>query len=107
MNKTILGILAIALMTTSSSVYAQLTGKVRSDVVSGYQKTCFETQRQGSPNQSMSDVTLKQYCICASEYFADLLNEPLLRDIYAGNVKLNPEWNELAAQYCRKNYAKY
>jgi hypothetical protein len=105
--KKISAIFALPLMIISSSVFAQLTGKVRSDVVSGYQKTCFETQRQGSPNQSLSDVTLKQYCRCSSEYFADLLNEPLLRDINAGNVKLNPEWNNMAAQYCRKNYAKY
>ena len=105
--KTITRIITLASLTIALPALAQLNGKVRIDVVNGYKKTCFETQRQGSPNQFSSDIILKKYCSCAAEYFADLLNEPLLMDINAGNVKLNPEWNNLAAQYCRKNYDKY
>jgi hypothetical protein len=92
---------------SASTVDAQLVGAVRTTVVDGYQKSCFRTQRQGSPNAGLSDATLSQYCRCAANYYADLLNEPLLRDIESGRVKPNPVWNQMAAEYCRMNFSKY
>lgn len=86
---------------------AQLTGAIRHNAIEVMQKSCFATQRQGSPNVNLSDATLKQYCQCSAIYLADLLNEPLVRDIEAGKVKPNPIWNQMAAEYCRKNYQKY
>ena len=86
---------------------AQLTGPIRKDVIEGYQKSCNTTQRQGSPNLSINDRTLKKYCRCAATYIADMMNEPLLRDIESGRIKPNPIWNQMAAEYCRINFEKY
>jgi hypothetical protein len=86
---------------------AQLTGAFRKEVIDGVEGSCFRTQRQGSPNAALSDAVLKQYCRCTATYLADLLNEPLVRDIEAGRAKPNPVWNQAAADYCRINYKKY
>jgi hypothetical protein len=86
---------------------AQLTGSVRKNVIEGAQKSCFKTQREGSLNSSIGDAVLRQYCRCSAHYVADLLNEPLVRDIEAGRTKLNPIFNQMAAEYCRINYQKY
>ena len=89
------------------NAYPQLTGEVRTSFMSSMQKACYKTQRQGSPNTNASDNMLRQYCRCSSIYIADLLNEPLVRDIEAGKIKFNPTWNQLAADYCRINFSKY
>jgi hypothetical protein len=91
----------------SSSSHAQLNGTARKNVIEGYQKSCYATQRQGSPNANLNDITLIKYCHCAANYIADLMNEPLLRDIEAGRIKPKPIWNQMAADYCRINFEKY
>ena len=89
------------------SVYAQLAGDVRSNFLSSMQKSCYATQRQGTPNANISDSMLRQYCKCSSIYVADLLNNALLRDVESGRIKPNAVWNQLAADYCRINFSKY
>jgi hypothetical protein len=86
---------------------AQLTGEIRNNFLSSMQSSCFNTQRQGSPNANISDSMIKQYCRCSSIYVADLLNNALLRDVESGKVKPNSSWNQLAADYCRINFSKY
>ena len=86
---------------------AQLTGEIRNNFLSSMQKSCYSTQRQGSPNTNVNDSMLKQYCRCSSIYVADLLNNALLRDVESGIIKPNSTWNQLAADYCRINFSKY
>jgi hypothetical protein len=100
-------ILLVLLTLCSGFSHAQLRGAIRTDFIEGYQKSCYATQRQGSPNEKLSDVTLKKYCHCAAIYVADLLNEPLMRDVEAGRARFNPIWNQMASDYCRINYERY
>lgn len=107
-SKSILKFLTILhALVFSMESNGQLTGSFRKDIVEGIEKSCFRTQRQGSPNAALSDAMLRQYCKCTANYLADLLNEPLVKDIEAGRAKPNPIWNQAAADYCRINYMKY
>jgi hypothetical protein len=90
-----------------SDTNAQLTGEIRNNFLSSMQSSCYNSQRQGSPNANVSDSMIKQYCKCSSIYVADLLNNALLRDVEAGKTKPNAAWNQLAADYCRINFSKY
>ena len=89
------------------AVQAQLTGPMRDDFIQGSAKTCFKTQRAGTPNKGLSDAVLMKYCKCAMTYEADLLNNQLAMDIANGKQKMNPAFGQMAQQYCHKNYTKY
>lgn len=108
--KLVLRKIAISLLLSfiiTEQVEAQLTGVIRKDFIEGFERSCFKTQRAGTPNQQLSDAVLKQYCKCASTYIADMLNDALVKDIEAGKVKFNPGWYEISSNYCRLNYKKY
>ena len=101
-TKLVLVRIAISLLLSfiiTEQVEAQLTGVVRKDFIEGFERSCFKTQRAGTPNQQLSDTALKQYCKCASTYLADMLNDALIKDIEAGKVKFNSGWYEIS----RKN----
>ena len=101
--------IAIAVLALMSSLQAnaQLTGPWRADFIKGSASVCFKTQRAGPINKDISDKHLQQYCVCTITYIADLLNNQLATDIENGFQKINPVWNQMAAQYCQKNFGKY
>ena len=98
---TIIGLLM------SARSQAQLTGPWRNDFIKGSAETCYKTQRAAPVNKSMSDINLKKYCTCSMTYIADLLNNQLATDIEKGYQKMSPTWNQMASQYCQKNFEKY
>ncbi len=106
-NFSLIVIAAIWGLIFSEIASAQLTGAARKNMLEAFQKSCFETQRGGSLNAGIDDKILKKYCQCSAIYMADLMNEPLVRDIEAGRLKMNPLWSQMAAEYCRNNYQKY
>jgi hypothetical protein len=103
----VISILQGCILLYGSTVQAQLTGPMRDDFIQGSAKTCFKTQRAGTPNAELSDATLMKYCKCSMTYQADLLNNQLALDIANGKQKLNPAFGQMAQQYCQKNYTKY
>lgn len=99
-------IVVLGLM-SSIQANAQLTGPWRADFIEGSAAACFKTQRAGPLNKDISDKNLQQYCICVVTYVADVINNQLATDIENGFQKINPVWNQMAAQYCQKNFSKY
>ncbi len=99
-------IAALALI-NSLQANAQLTGPWREDFIKGSAAVCFKTQRAGPINKDISDNHLQKYCVCTMTYIADLLNNQLATDIENGFQKMNPVWNQMAAQYCQKHFHKY
>jgi hypothetical protein len=97
----------LILFSFSSVCHSQLQGKFRQEYIEGHAKSCYSTQRSAAVNASASNQMLAQYCRCTATYIADLLNEALAKEIYSGNTKFNPRWNEMALNYCSKNYSKF
>ena len=102
--KTLLVFLLMLVITVSN---AQLSPKYKNNFTEGVRQSCYKTQRGGSVNVQVSDITLKQYCQCSAEYIANILNDKLVQDIENGNIQMNPAWGQLAQVYCQKNYANY
>jgi len=102
--KKIVFIVSLFIQITS---FAQLVGNERNGFISSSSNACYRTQRQGSPNVNISDNTLHQYCNCAANYVADILNHQLAIDIENGVQKMNPLWGQMAQKYCQINYSKY
>ena len=86
---------------------AALSGPMRTSFISGVSASCFETQRGASFNATVPSVMLRQYCNCTGVYLADMLNNELLISIHKGENRLNPNLQEMAANYCRANFHKY
>jgi len=89
------------------ATFAAVTGSIRTNFISGFERSCFETQRNSSVNNGVSSATIKSYCKCSATYLADLLNNELVRSIEAGENRLNPNLVELASTYCRKNFERF
>lgn len=87
--------------------HSQLTGPPRQSFLESFGRVCFQAQRNGSPNTSLPDATLRQYCRCSATYIADTLNNTLAQDIENGRQKMPPHLTEIAAQFCRTNFSRY
>ena len=85
---------------------SQMQGTLRAEYVDGYTKSCYRTQRAASVNTGMPNKILLQFCSCIAEYTADLLNNQLAMEIQSGSVRWNPQWTEIAFNYCVINHAK-
>ena len=99
--------IAVLALMSSLQANAQITGLWRADFIKGSAIVSFKTQRAGPINKDISDKHLQQYCVCTMTYIAELLNNQLATDIENGFKKMNPVWNQMAAQYCQKNFSKY
>ena len=87
--------------------FAQLSGKEKSNFIDAYIQSCYNSQRSTRINKTIDDKTIYQYCKCGANYISDLMNNDLLKSIERGEQKMNPNFNQLAANYCTNNYKKY
>lgn len=88
------------------AAFAEVTGSMRAEFINGFERSCFETQRNYSLSNGISSDTLKKYCRCSAIYLADSLNNELVKSIVAGENRLNPNLVNLAAAYCQKQISR-
>lgn len=103
MKKLILTLLMLLIMSNSR---AQLTGEIRGNFVRAFNDSCYSSQRQASENNSLSDVDLKKFCGCSSEYIANQMSNSLVASIEKGEQQFNPALRDLATKFCVKKVFK-
>jgi len=96
-----------AISTLSFCAAAAMTGQPRKNFIDSFTKSCLRTQSDASINSGASSRIIRKYCNCSALYIADLVNNDLVSEIERGNIKFNPQWAEMSANYCRINFEKY
>ena len=92
----------------TTNCFAQLTGEVRKNFINSTLQACYNNQRSSKVNAKVSDKLIYDYCLCISNYTANVYTNQIVKDIESGKREMGgiSEVANMAGNYCSKQLAK-